>query len=83
MELMELFYSNWMKGYDIRSAFDKTQTAMSEKYPPYFLAAFVLVGNVVETKEPMSKIPWWILGLGAISLIGLFRWRMSHTSKAA
>ena len=83
MELMELFYSNWMKGYDIRSAFDLAQSTMSEKYPPYFWAAFVLVGDVVETKIPDNKIPWWVWLASGLILFGFIGWKFRRSSIAA
>ncbi|MBU0764185.1 MAG: CHAT domain-containing protein [Bacteroidetes bacterium] len=43
VELMNLFYGNWLKGEDIREAFYAAQKEMGLKYEPYFWAAFVLV----------------------------------------
>jgi len=44
-EFMELFYSNWLSGKNIREAFRNTQLEMSDKYKdnPEKWAAFVLV----------------------------------------
>ena len=54
-ELMETFYSYWLKGYDIRSSFQKTQLEMSKKYPPEDWAGFVLVGDIMETSKPSKN----------------------------
>jgi len=43
VELMTLFYLNWLAGTGIREAFFKAQLEMRAKYDPYFWAAFVLV----------------------------------------
>ncbi|MFH2094835.1 MAG: CHAT domain-containing protein, partial [Bacteroidota bacterium] len=43
VELMDAFYTYWLKGDDINTAFSKAQLEMSEKYEPFFWAAFVLV----------------------------------------
>ena len=43
VELMKLFYENWANNMDIETAFHKAQLTMSEKYDPFFWAAFVLV----------------------------------------
>ncbi|MBU0488312.1 MAG: CHAT domain-containing protein [Bacteroidetes bacterium] len=43
VELMNIFYSEWMKGKDIRQAFLFAQRELRKKYPPYFWAAFVLM----------------------------------------
>ena len=69
-ELMELFYSNWLEGYDIRSAFDNAQKAMSERHPPYYWAAFVMVGDVVVAKDPTEKTPLWVWIICGAVLIG-------------
>lgn len=43
VELMNLFYSKWGKGMDIREAFFAAQKEMSKDYEPYFWAGFVLM----------------------------------------
>jgi CHAT domain-containing protein len=44
VELMELFYSNWLeKKMSKYEAFTQAQREMRKKYPPYFWAAFVMV----------------------------------------
>lgn len=43
VELMELFYKDWLKGTDLSEAFRKAQLKMSQKYSPYEWAAFKLV----------------------------------------
>ncbi len=42
-ELMNLFYSEWVGGKELREAFHTAQQLMSEKYEPYFWGAFVLL----------------------------------------
>lgn len=42
MELMLLFYENWMRGQSVREALRKAQLTMKEKYPPYYWAGFVM-----------------------------------------
>ena len=42
-EFMELFYSNWLGGKEIREAFNVAQNTLRAKYSPYFWAAFVLM----------------------------------------
>ena len=45
-ELMTLFYENWLKSGDKRTAFAIAQRTLRKKYPqPYFWGAFVLVGE--------------------------------------
>ncbi|MEJ7736138.1 MAG: CHAT domain-containing protein [Chitinophagaceae bacterium] len=43
VELMTVFYSNWLDGQTTREALRRAQLKMKEKYPPYFWAAFILV----------------------------------------
>ncbi|HKH59176.1 MAG TPA: CHAT domain-containing protein, partial [Flavitalea sp.] len=43
VELMTLFYQNWLDGQTIREALHKSQMQMKKKYPPFFWAAFVVV----------------------------------------
>jgi CHAT domain-containing protein len=44
VELMELFYSNWLeKKMTKHEAFSQAQKEMRKKYPPYYWAAFVMV----------------------------------------
>ena len=40
---IETFYDHYLKGSSIREAFTKTQREMSQQYPPYYWAGFVLV----------------------------------------
>ncbi|MBK8926496.1 MAG: CHAT domain-containing protein [Crocinitomicaceae bacterium] len=40
---MMQFYANLMQLKNIRQAFHATQKSMSEKYDPYYWAAFVLI----------------------------------------
>lgn len=42
-ELMNVFYSNKLKGIATYDAFNMAQEAMRKKYPPYFWAAFILI----------------------------------------
>ncbi|MCX6165591.1 MAG: CHAT domain-containing protein, partial [Ignavibacteriae bacterium] len=43
VELMELFYTNWIGGMTKHEAFSSAQKEMRKKYPPYYWAAFVMV----------------------------------------
>ncbi|MCX6164324.1 MAG: CHAT domain-containing protein, partial [Ignavibacteriae bacterium] len=43
VELMELFYTNWLGGMTKHDAFTNAQKEMRKKYPPYYWAAFVMV----------------------------------------
>jgi CHAT domain-containing protein/tetratricopeptide (TPR) repeat protein len=43
VELMELFYTNWLGGMTKQYAFTSAQIEMRKKYAPYFWAAFVMV----------------------------------------
>jgi CHAT domain-containing protein len=43
VELMELFYTNWLSGMTKYDAFTNAQKEMRKKYAPYFWAAFVMV----------------------------------------
>lgn len=43
VELMNMFYGNWLSGMDIKTAFSNAQKEMSKKYEPFYWAAFVLV----------------------------------------
>jgi tetratricopeptide (TPR) repeat protein len=43
VELMELFYTNWLGGMTKHGAFNKAQKEMRKKYEPYYWAAFVMV----------------------------------------
>ena len=43
MELMTMFYRNWLGGQSTREALRSAQLKMKEKYPPYYWAAFVVV----------------------------------------
>jgi len=43
MELMTLFYSNWIRGQSPQDALRKAQLKMKEKYAPFYWAAFVVV----------------------------------------
>lgn len=42
-ELMELFYTNWLKGMDIKGAFRMAQGTMRKRYDPFYWAAFVFI----------------------------------------
>jgi len=42
-ELMNSFYSLWLKGNSIEKAFSLAQSEMRKKYSPFFWAAFVLI----------------------------------------
>ncbi len=43
VELMELFYKNWLDGMTKHEALHNAQNEMRRKYPPYYWAAFVMV----------------------------------------
>ena len=43
IELMELFYTNWLNGMTKHEAFTNAQKEMRKKYAPYYWAAFVMV----------------------------------------
>ncbi|MEI6946942.1 CHAT domain-containing tetratricopeptide repeat protein [Paraflavisolibacter sp. H34] len=43
MELMTLFYRNWLGGKSPREALHQAQLKMKEKYSPYYWAGFVVV----------------------------------------
>jgi CHAT domain-containing protein len=43
VELMELFYTNWLSGMTKHEAFNNAQKEMRKKYPPYYWAAFIMV----------------------------------------
>ena len=43
VELMELFYTNWLRGATKHQAFYSAQSEMRKKYAPYYWAAFVMV----------------------------------------
>ena len=43
VELMVMFYKNWLGGQSTREALRNAQLKMKEKYPPFFWAAFVVV----------------------------------------
>jgi CHAT domain-containing protein len=46
MELMKLFYKDWLNTADIKSSFGNAQKQLKEKYKdPYYWAAFVLISN--------------------------------------
>ncbi len=42
-ELLELFYQNCFRGLTVHESLKQAQKAMSEKYPPYYWAGFVLL----------------------------------------
>ncbi|MEN8190058.1 MAG: CHAT domain-containing tetratricopeptide repeat protein [Thermodesulfobacteriota bacterium] len=42
-ELMNIFYSQWLGGKELRESFQIAQQTMSEKYEPFFWGAFVLL----------------------------------------
>ena len=43
VELMELFYTNWLNGMTKHDAFTNAQKEMRKKYPPYIWSAFVMM----------------------------------------
>jgi CHAT domain-containing protein len=43
VELMNLFYHNWLSGLTTREALRQAQLTMKQQYEPYFWAAFTLV----------------------------------------
>jgi CHAT domain-containing protein/Tfp pilus assembly protein PilF len=43
VELMKLFYTNWLGGMTKHDAFTNAQKEMRKKYSPYYWAAFVMV----------------------------------------
>lgn len=43
VELMELFYTNWLNGMTKHESFVNAQKVMRQKYNPYYWAAFVMV----------------------------------------
>lgn len=43
MELMNLFYQHYLESQDAAQALFKTQSMLSQQYPPYYWAAFVLI----------------------------------------
>ena len=43
IDLMELFYTNWLNGMTKHEAFTNAQKEMRKKYAPYYWAAFVMV----------------------------------------
>lgn len=42
-ELMELFYTNWLNGMEIKGAFSMAQQNLRKKYSPFYWAAFILI----------------------------------------
>ncbi len=42
-ELMNLLYTNKLKGMTNYESFNQAQDIMRKKYPPYYWAAFVLI----------------------------------------
>jgi CHAT domain-containing protein len=43
VELMVVFYTNWLNGKSIEDSLNAAQAEMRKKYPSLYLAAFVLV----------------------------------------
>lgn len=43
VELMNIFYTNFLKGISIYESFNHAKMSMRKKYPPYYWAAFVLI----------------------------------------
>jgi CHAT domain-containing protein len=43
VELITLFYNNWLDGQTIREALHNAQMKMKQNYPPFYWAAFVVV----------------------------------------
>ena len=43
VELMEAFYSKWLAGKDLHTAFYEAQQQLRSRYAPYYWAAFVLI----------------------------------------
>ncbi len=43
VELMAMFYRNWLTGQTTRQALRNAQLKMKDKYSPFYWAAFVLV----------------------------------------
>jgi len=47
MELMTIFYKDWLINKDLKSAFNRAQQQVKKKYKdPYYWAAFVLIDNL-------------------------------------
>ena len=80
-EFMTLFYTYWLRGYDIRTAFQKTQQEMSKKHPPEDWAAFVLIGDIVEPQHP-KKSKLWIWMIGGVITLGAMRWMHGRLATA-